>query len=135
MEHIKTHYSDKCVDSSNSYVSRTMPVKMAYCSNLSQLPYFQYPRELLFLSIYVKNFEHPNEDGWENYETLFALSPKLQGIQITTKKGQTWYFLQDLLNKLPQKIQEIWNKRIDYLQSRNINLRSVSEYESKALHL
>merc|ERR1712034_293919 len=133
MEHIKTHYSDKCVFANQSYVSRNMPVKMAFCARLSQLQNFQYPSKLLFLSMYVKNFKHPNDDGWSTYQTLFALSPKLQGIQIWTKKGQKLLWLQDSLDKLPQKIQEIWKKRIDYLRSRNIMCQR--EYKSKRLDL
>lgn len=135
IEHIKTHYSDKCVISNGSFVSRTMPVKMPVCPRLSHLQHFQYPRKILFLNVCVSNCEKINDNGWDNYQTLFTFAPNLQGIRLSTFKGRKWLQLQDLLNQLPEKIQEVWKKRIHYLRSRNIKIMSQSEYLSKSVEL
>jgi hypothetical protein len=130
LKYIEETYPENCLANSVLNVAKQLPIKSSYSKSLSHLSKFKYPAKIEILEIRIHDLNFPFQHGWDNYQILFALCPKLKAVCFSTikaGKGIDFYTIFD--NLTPEK-QNIWNQRISYLNSRGINVLTFAEFRN-----
>ena len=122
VEYIIQNYSKNCIGASEISLAKILPIKLSYCDQLSLLPEFEYPSTIEFLAVKVVDINSPFQNGWENYEAILALCPRLKDITIATSSAEGGIDLQKALHNVSQENRDIWEERISYLKSRGVNV-------------
>merc|ERR1712034_125996 len=124
VEHIIQNYSKHCIFTGDIPLAKLLPVKCSVCLHLSSLPEFEYPSTIECLTIVVDT-SSPFQNGWESYQTILALCPRLKDIIICTPSVEERMIdLQKALHEVSQENRDIWEERISYLKSRGVNVAS-----------
>jgi hypothetical protein len=132
MEYVEKHYPEKCWVGFYPEVCRILPLKFSNAVPLSKLNTFHHTSQIEYLSV-ATEFNTPNEGGWDDYENTLALCPNLKGIIILEIKGEQSI---DLISSeyITSENQHIWNERIAYLNSLNIEVITVEKYRQLQLN-
>jgi predicted ATP-dependent endonuclease of OLD family len=126
MEYVEKHYPEKCWVGLHPTTCRALPLKFSRVSPLSNLT-FRHTSQIEYFEVESK-FNSPNEGGWDDYKTILALCPNLKGIHIVEKRGQQMIdLLSSEQNVVSSENQQIWNDRIKYLNSRNIEVMNLEQ--------
>jgi hypothetical protein len=122
VKYIEETYPENCVSSGSVRTCKLLPVKASQVRPLSDLEDFRYLSKIEYLAVAIKNLNLPFSGGWQDYQTLFALCPKLKVVCLQTLNKGKWVDVDAVLHKIPEKNQNIWKQRISYLNSRGIKV-------------
>jgi hypothetical protein len=109
-----------------------IPLKISHL-NLERLAAYRYSYHIEYLILYVKNLQAPSEGGWDEYKEMLSLFPNLKGIIFYHKTKYT--NLVDPLSSIPSASQTIWQQRIDYLKSQNVEILYENQFSEIILEL
>jgi hypothetical protein len=122
VKYIEETYPENCVSSISLRICKLLPVKVSHVRPLSNLAEFRYPSKIEYLQIGIQNLNSPFSGGWQDYQTLFALCPKLKVVALWTINEEQGIDVDAMLNKISEENQNIWIQRISYLNSCGINV-------------
>merc|ERR1712034_29438 len=125
LEYITENYPSHFVCSPEISVLEHIPLQISHL-NLERLAAYRYTSHIEYLILHVKNLQAPSEGGWNNYTEILSFFPNLKGIIFHYKKKYTT--LVDPLSSISSASQTIWQQRIDYLKSQNIEILYENQF-------
>jgi hypothetical protein len=127
MEFVAQNYPQKCLAAFiRTAVCQNLPLIFSRTRPLSKLNAFRHTSQIEYL-IVVSKFNKPNEGGWDDYQNILALCPNLKGICLVECIGGQRHTLVDSTHITPDN-QRIWDERIAYFNSRDIEVLTWVEY-------
>lgn len=125
--YMSQNFPNSCVMSSTYFLMKHLPLIISCVRKFSDLEKFAHPNKIQLLTVNSSNFEHPFDDGWQNYKTLLTLCPHLK--QILIYSGSNGKDLLPNIDKISPKNQAIWKERIKYLNSVGIKIVDTQKFE------
>ena len=135
---VAEHYSTRCISSTINEVLTLLPVQIGYdsISTLQNNPFHTWNIE--YLGLEILDFNQPNLGNWEQYKEKLNFCPKLKGIFLY-KLGPKFEEFEISLDGKNQDIlpenKKIWNERIQYFKSKEIEILSQIDFDEKQTEL
>merc|ERR1711964_249536 len=122
-DYIVTNHSGNCFRSFDVKSSSLLPTKFA-TSDGTRVAQFKYPHSIHYIAISCWQ-----DDLWENYKIKFASFPNLRGVCLVRPSSTGFTCLLSMLDDLSAEEKAIWEDRILYFKSREIDVTTWEQFE------
>jgi hypothetical protein len=133
LEYMVENYPQHFAGAPEISVLEKIPLKLSPL-NLEKLAAYRYFSHIEYLLLHIPNISQPSQGGWDNYEQILAFCPNLKGIRFLckTKNGEIGSTNLNSINLalFPANIQNIWNQRKAYFETKNVKILSLQEYKA-----
>jgi hypothetical protein len=125
LKYLVKHFPNHFVCAPQISVLEHIPLKISHL-NIQNLAQYRYVSNIEYLSLDT-NLHNPNSFSWNDYQDITTFFPNLKGIVLY----DNGYYLNPNMSIQPisSHLKNIWNQRLQYFTSKNIQVLSGSEFK------
>jgi hypothetical protein len=125
LDYLVKHFPNHFVCAPQISVLEHIPLKISHL-NIQNLAQYRYVSNIEYLSLDT-NLHNPNSFSWNDYQDITTFFPNLKGIVLY----DNGYYLNPNMSIQPisSHLKNIWNQRLQYFTSKNIQVLSGSEFK------